>query len=181
MPWGTGEAVLITKAERGNSVETTLGGSSETVGQNLYVPIYLNMPLPSVVSAELFNAIPNEVIPPSTLVSSAEARKRAFLNYYTRSGSSYRLTNAVPLEVREKLWEMLEDAGYDAGQADYKAGRSLNPCDRIFGHQDPSAGRRLLQSSGESEVDASVLYGFKRASFWNKSGDTIQGRFVYRF
>jgi hypothetical protein len=183
VPWGTGEAVRITKAERGNSVETTLGGSSETVGQNLYVPIYLNMPLPSVVSAELFNAIPNEVIPPSTLVSSAEARKRAFLNYYTRSGSSYRLTNAVPLEVREKLWEMLEDAGYDAGQADYKAGRSLNPVVIGFSvtRDHHLRGVELLQSSGDSEVDASVLYGFKRASFWNKSGDTIQGRFVYRF
>ncbi len=42
-------------------------------------------------------------------------------------------------------------------------------------------GVEILQSSGDPEIDAAVLYGFKRASFWNKSGDTIQGRFVYRF
>jgi len=40
------ESVRITRAEKGNSVETALGGSSETVGQSLYVPIYLNMPPP---------------------------------------------------------------------------------------------------------------------------------------
>lgn len=183
VPWGTGEAVRITKAEKGNTVETTLGGSSETVGQSLYVPIYLNMPLPSVVPVELFNAIPNEIIPPNTLVASAESRKRAFLNYYTRSGDSYRLTNPVPLEVREKLWEMLEDAGYNVEQADYKAGRTLNPI--VIGFSITKdrqlRGVELLQSSGDSDIDAAVLYGFKRASFWNKSGETIQGRFVYRF
>jgi hypothetical protein len=183
VPWGTGEAVRITKAEKGNTVETTLGGSSETVGQSLYVPIYLSMPLPSVVSAELFNAIPNEIIPPNTLVSSAESRKRAFLNYYTKSGNSYRLTSPIPLEVREKLWEMLEDAGYKVEQADYKAGRTLNPV--VIGFSVTKdrqlKGVELLQSSGDPDIDAAVLYGFKRASFWNKSGETIQGRFVYRF
>ncbi len=183
VPWGTGEAVRITKAEKGNTVETTLGGSSETVGQSLYVPIYLNMPLPSVVPAGLFNAIPNEIIPPSTLIASAESRKRAFLNYYTKNGNEYRLTNAVPLEVREKLWGMLEDAGYNAEQADYKTGRTLNPV--VIGFSVTKdrqlRGVELLQSSGDSDIDASVLYGFKRASFWNKSGETIQGRFVYRF
>lgn len=183
VPWGTGEAVRITKAEKGNTVETTLGGSSETVGQSLYVPIYLSMPLPSVVSAEFFNAIPNEVIPPNTLISSAESRKRAFLNYYTKSGNVYRLTNPVPLEVREKLWEMLEDAGYKVEQADYKAGRTLNPV--VIGFSVTKdrqlRGVELLQSSGDPDIDAAVLYGFKRASFWNKTGETIQGRFVYRF
>jgi len=183
VPWGTGEAVRITKAEKGNTVETTLGGSSETVGQSLYVPIYLNMPLPSVVPVELFNAIPNEIIPPNTLVASAESRKRAFLNYYTRSGNAYRLTNPVPLEVREKLWEMLEDAGYNLEQADYKAGRTLNPVVIGFSITEDRQlrGVELLQSSGDSDIDEAVLYGFKRASFWNKSGETIQGRFVYRF
>ncbi len=183
VPWGTGEAVRITKAEKGNTVETTLGGSSESVGQSLYVPIYLSMPLPEVVPASLFNAIPPEIVPPNTLIASAESRKRAFLNYYSWNGKEYRLTNPVPLEIRDKLWEMLEDAGYNVEKADYKAGRSLNPV--VIGFSITKdrqlKGVDILQSSGDSDIDAAVLYGFKRASFWNKSGDTIQGRFVYRF
>jgi len=183
VPWGTGDAVRITKAEKGNTVETTLGGSSETVGQSLYVPIYLSMPLPSVIAVSLFNAIPNEIIPPNTLIASAESRKRAFLNYYSKSGNEYRLTNIPPVDVREKLWEMLEDAGYKVEQADYKSGRTLSPV--VIGFSVTKdrqlRGVELLQSSGDSDIDAAVLYGFKRASFWNKSGETIQGRFVYRF
>lgn len=183
VPWGTGQAIKITNAEKGNTVETTLGGSSETVGRNLYVEIYRSMPLPSRVPAEIFNQIRDEKIPPNTVIYSAEARKRAFLNYYVKNGDEYVLKNPVPLDVREKLWEMLEDAGYNAELADYKAGRSLSPVVIGFSitkdHQ--LRGVELLQSSGDPDIDAAVLYGFKRASFWNKSGDTIQGRFVYRF
>jgi hypothetical protein len=183
VPWGTGQAIKIMKAEKGNTVETTLGGSSETVGQSLYVPIYLGMPLPSSVSADLFNAIPDEIIPPHTVITSADARKRAFLNYYVKNGNEYVLKNPAPLDVREKLWEMLEDAGYNVELADYKAGRSLSPV--VIGFSITKdrqlRGVELLQSSGDPDIDAAVLYGFKRASFWNKSGDTIQGRFVYRF
>jgi len=183
VPWGTGEAVRITKAEKGNTVETTLGGSSDSVGQSLYVPIYLSMPLPEIVPAELFNAIPPEIVPPNTLIASAESRKRAFLNYYSWNGKEYRLTNPVPLEIRDKLWEMLEDAGYNVEKADYKAGRLLNPV--VIGFSITKdrqlRGVEILQSSGDPEFVAAVLYGFKRALFWNKSGDTIQGRFVYRF
>lgn len=183
VPWGTGDAVQIKRSEKGNSVETTLGGSSETVGQSLYVPIYLSMPLPATVPASLFNAIPNEIIPPNTIISSADARKRAFLNYYSKAGDGYRLTAFVPLDVREKLWEMLEDAGYNAERADYKSGKTLNPVVIGFSvtKDKQLRGVELLQSSGDSDIDQSVLYGFKRASFWNKSGETIQGRFVYRF
>jgi len=183
VPWGTGQAVRINRSEMGNSVETTLGGSSETVGQSLYVPIYLNLPLPSVVSATYFNAIPDEVIPPNTIIASSEARKRAFLNYYAKSGNEYHLISDVPLEIREKLWEMLEDAGFDAAKADYGIDRSLNPVVIGFSvtKDKQLRGVELLQSSGNSDIDASILYGFKRAAFWNKSGETIQGRFVYRF
>lgn len=183
VPWGTGDAVQIKKSEKGNSYETTLGGSSGTVGQSLYVPIYLSMPLPATVPASLFNAIPNEIIPPNTLISSADARKRAFLNYYSKSGDEYRLANTVPLDVREKLWEMLEDAGYNVEKADYKAGKTLNPVVIGFSvtKDKQLKGVELLQSSGDPDIDQSVLYGFKRASFWNKTGETIQGRFVYRF
>ncbi|OQB98482.1 MAG: Cystine-binding periplasmic protein precursor [Spirochaetes bacterium ADurb.Bin110] len=183
MQWDKSQSVTILKTEKGNSVETTLGGSPEKVGQSLYVPVYLNMPLPSSISADLFNAIPDEIIPPHTIITSAEARKQIFLNYYIKSGNEYVLKNLVPLDVREKLWEMLEDAGYNVELADYKAGRSLSPVVIGFSITKNRQLRavELLQSSGDPDIDAAVIYGFKRASFWNKSGDTIQGRFVYRF
>jgi outer membrane biosynthesis protein TonB len=183
VPWGTGQAVRINRSEMGNSVETTLGGSSETVGQSLYVPIYLNLPLPAVVSANYFTAIPDEIIPPNTIIASSEARKRAFLNYYAKSGDEYRLMSDVPLEIREKLWEMLEDAGFDAAKANSGIDGSLNPVVIGFSvtKDKQLRGVELLQSSGNPDIDASILYGFKRAAFWNKSGETIQGRFVYRF
>jgi len=73
--------------------------------------------------------------------------------------------------------------GYNAEKADYKAGRTLNPV--VIGFtvtkSNQLRGVELLQSSGDPDIDAAVIYGFKRAAFWNKTGETIQGRFVYRF
>lgn len=183
VPWGTGSAVTIRKSEKGNSVETMLGGSSDMVGQSLYVPVYLGMPLPESLPRSIFEAIPDEIIPPSTVVTSAAARKKAFLMYYEQAGDLMRRKADIPLEVREKLWEMLEDAGYDITQADYKAGRNLNPVVIGFSvtRDRQLRGVEILQSSGDPVIDEAVLYGFRRSTFWNKSGENIQGRFVYRF
>lgn len=153
------------------------------VGQSLYVPVYLGMPLPESLPRSIFEAIPDEIIPPSTVVTSAAARKKAFLMYYEQAGDLMRRKADIPLEVREKLWEMLEDAGYDITQADYKAGRNLNPVVIGFSvtRDRQLRGVEILQSSGDPVIDEAVLYGFRRSTFWNKSGENIQGRFVYRF
>jgi hypothetical protein len=40
---------------------------------------------------------------------------------------------------------------------------------------------RLVSSSGSSEIDEAVVYGFRQASFFNKTGNAVSGRFVYGF
>jgi TonB family protein len=183
VPFAKGNPTVITKAERGNSSETTLGGAQGTVGHNIYVPIYSNMPLPREVPAGIFENIPDLIQPPSTVIHSARARKQAFLAYYEYADGVYRMKNEVPLDQREPLWQILEDAKYSADQADYKQGRSLMPVVIGFSvtRDNQLRGVEILQSSGDPEIDRSVVYGFKRAAFWNKTGETVPGRFTYRF
>ena len=184
IPLSKGNSVTIKKAEKGNSVETTLGGAQGTVGHNIYSPVYYSFPLPRSVPTSIYNAIPNLVQPPNTIIYTAQARRKAFANYYEFDGASYRLKTEVPLDQREPLWQILEDAGYDAEKnADYKQGKNLMPV--VIGftvtRDNQLRGVEILQSSGDSEMDKSVLYGFKRAAFWNKTGETVPGRFTYRF
>jgi len=40
---------------------------------------------------------------------------------------------------------------------------------------------RLVSSSGSTEVDEAVIYGFRQASFFNKTGYAVGGKFVYQF
>lgn len=179
----SGDTVTIRKSEKGSSSDTTLGGSQGTVGQNIYQPVYSSLPLPRTVPASVYNAIPDLVIPPNVVIYSAQARKRAFTTYYDFDGSAYRLKAEVPLEQREPLWQILEDAGYDPAKTEYRESRSLNPV--VIGFtvtkDNQLRGAEVLQSSGDSQIDQAVLYGFKRSVFWNKTGETVPGRFTYRF
>lgn len=182
VPW-TGSTINIHKAEKGTSSDTTLGGAQGTVGHNLYSPVYFNLPLPLTLPAAVYNAIPDLKVPPNTIIYSSEARKKAFGMYYEFDGSAYRLKSDVPLDQRDPLWQILEDAGYNPANADYKTGKNLMPVVIGFSvtRDNQLKGVEVLQSSGDPEIDKSVVYGFKRASFWNKTGETVPGRFTYRF
>ncbi len=179
----TGDTVTIRKSEKGSSSDTTLGGSQGTVGQNIYQPVYSSLPLPRSVPASIYNAIPDLIMPPNVIIYSSQARKRAFTTYYEFDGSAYRLKNDVPLEQREPLWQILEDAGYEPAKAEYRENKSLSPV--VIGFtvtkDNQMRGAEILQSSGDSLIDQAVLYGFKRSVFWNKTGETVPGRFTYRF
>lgn len=181
VPW-TGSTTNIHKAEKGSSSDTTLGGSQGTVGHNIYAPIYYSLPLPRFVPASVYNAIPDLVQPPNTVIYSAQARRKAFSMYYDFDGAAYRLKADVPVDKREPLWEILEDAGYDFSSADFKK-EGLSPV--VIGftvtRDKQVKGVEVLQSSGDPEIDKAVVYGFKRAAFWNKTGETVPGRFTYRF
>ncbi|HEY9054163.1 MAG TPA: energy transducer TonB [Rectinemataceae bacterium] len=184
VPWSKGSSVTkITKSEKGNSSETALGGAQGTVGHNLYVPIYSNLPLPKTLPLSIYEAIPPMVQPPNTIIYTAQERRKSFLLFYEFDGSAYRLKSDVPLDNRERLWQILEDAGYDASRAEYKQGRSLRPV--VIGftvtRDNQLKGVEVLESSGDSDVDRAVLYGFKRAAFWNRTGETVPGRFTYKF
>ena len=182
VPW-TGSTTSIHKSEKGSSSDTMLGGSQGTVGHNIYSPIYSSMPLPRVVPASIYNSIPNLIQPPSTVIYSAEARKKAFATYYEVGASACRLKTEVPLDQREPLCQILEDAGYNIAEADYKKNRNLAPVVIVFTitSNNQIKGADIYQSSGDPEIDRAALYGFKRAVFWNKTGETVPGRFTYRF
>ncbi len=184
VPWSKGTSVTkITKSEKGNSSETALGGAQGTVGHNLYVPIYANLPLPKTLPLSIYEAIPPLTQPPNTIIYTAQERRKSFLLFYEFDGSAYRLKSDVPLDNRERLWQILEDAGYDATRAEYKQGRTLMPV--VIGFtvtkDNHLRGVEVLQSSGDTDVDKAVVYGFKRAAFWNRTGETVPGRFTYRF
>jgi outer membrane biosynthesis protein TonB len=83
---------------------------------------------------------------------------------------------------------MLEDAGYDVKNAEYKAGKHLRSVEILFKVSSPgTAGMPRLEdvliesSSGYSDIDAAVLYGFKKAEFSNSGSNSVSGRFTYRF
>ncbi|MCE1196994.1 energy transducer TonB [bacterium] len=180
VPW-TGSTTSIHKAEKGTSSDTKLGGAQGTVGYNIYVPIYYSLPLPQQVPASVYNAIPDLVQPPNTVIYSAQARKRAFSLYYEFDGASYRLKSDVPVDKREPLWEILDDAGFDFAVANFWKEKNLMPV--VIGftvtRDKQVKGVEVLQSSGDSDIDKAVLYGFKRAVLWNKTGETVPGRFRY--
>jgi hypothetical protein len=168
---GTG-SVTFRGSEMGSALTTTFGASSGQVGRNIYVPIYLYMPLPSRVS----NAIYRNV-----------AAKETFRSYYEQSGSEWRLKAQLPVAQRGDIWTMLESAGYDASTADYRTDRKLQPVVLEFAVGPLSKNKvelvdiRLVSSSGSSDVDEAVMYGFRQASFFNKTGYAVGGKFVYGF
>jgi hypothetical protein len=153
----------------GNALATTFGASSGLVGRIIYVEIYRYMPLPSRIDDSIFRAI---------------SAKETFRSYYQQSDSEWRLKSQVPVAQRDNIWNMLETAGYDASAADYKQ-QKLKPVTLEFAVGPPPKAElidlRLVSSSGSPEVDAAVIYGFRQANFFNKTGNAVAGRFIYSF
>lgn len=168
---GTG-SVTFRGSEMGSALVTTFGASSGQVGRNIYVPVYLYMPLPAKVDAAIYQNI---------------QAKETFRSYYQQSGSDWVLQSQVPLAQRGDFWTMLEAAGYDASTADFKTQRKLSPVVLEFTVGPLARNKvelvdvRLASSSGSSEIDEAVIYGFRQASFFNKTGNAVSGKFVYSF
>jgi len=168
---GTG-SVTFRGSEMGNALTTTFGASSGQVGRNIYVPVYLYMPLPQVVSDAVYRNV---------------AAKETFRSYYRQSGADWQLKEQPQVSQRGDIWTMLESAGYDASTADYRTNSKLSPVVLEFAVGPISKGKvelvdvRLVSSSGSGEVDEAVMYGFRQASFFNKTGYAVGGKFVYGF
>jgi len=180
------EPVVIRGSESGNSYDMTFLSGSGVVGRSLYVPIWLYMPLPFEVPASMYEAIPDQAGLPGT----ADGRKAAFAKSYERSGTGWKLKkNRQPdYESRPSLWIMLEEAGYDVKNAEYKTSNRLRPVVILFKVSAPGPdGTPTLEAvhietgSGISTIDDDVLYGFKKAEFSNSGASSISGRFTYRF
>jgi len=180
---GTG-SVTFRGSEMGNALDTTFVAAAGTVGRNLYVPIWLYMPLPSRIDDSTYQAIPAD----AGGFYTASARKEAFRGYYSQSGAVWTLKSKVPYDARAFLWLMLQDAGYDPAHADFKAGANLRPVsiDFVVGPASPGSKPALVyvdlvSSSGSKEIDEAVLYGFRQATFFNNTGTSVSGHFTYDF
>lgn len=179
--------IVMRGSEMGNSYDMTIEAGSGRAGRSLYVPISLVLPIPFEVPAAIFDAIPDLFGLPGT----AAQRQATFKSYYKQlTNGTWQLKNLKQPKYDERMpiWTMLEDAHYDLKNADYKDGKSLRPIVILFKVSAPGPdGNPTLEdvlvesSSGYSDIDDAVLYGFKKAEFSNSGDKSIQGRFTYRF
>ncbi len=176
------EVVVMKGSEAGNSWETRFEGGSGLIGRSFYEDIYLYMPMPYEVPSQYFDAIPARGF------QDADAQKKLFLTRYVKEGGSYVLKTPVPLSERYDLWLMLEDARFPVKRADYKKDKYLRPVVIRFRVGSTKGGTaptlmdvELKRSSGYSDIDEAVLYGFRRATFYNDSDKAVWGTFTYVF
>ncbi|OHD19665.1 MAG: hypothetical protein A2Y38_11825 [Spirochaetes bacterium GWB1_59_5] len=178
--------VVLRGSESGNSYDMTYLSGSGVVSRSLYVPIWLYMRVPNELPASLYEAIPDLPKLPGT----KEARKKIFTTWYKEDGGLWQLKNfrQPDYDSRATLWIMLEDAGYDVKNAEYKNGKHLRPVTILFKVSAPGPdGDPVLEAvhieSGSyySDIDEDVLYGFRKAEFSNSGSSSITGRFTYRF
>ncbi len=170
---------VVKGSEAGNTYEFAFEAGSGVVGRTLYVPIYLYMPLPEDLSAWLLARLPQ----------APDGSASPVLAYYERSGTGMKKRTDVraPLPERPRIWQILKDAGYDLLRADYRL-RNPKPVTIAFtvtaatGSSYPVAtGVSVVKSSGYSELDEAVLYGFAQAGFRNSSDRPERGSFTYVF
>ena len=124
-------------------------------------------------------------------LNSAEEYRRILLRYYEKSplGEGYLLIDgsdsSVSYDEKRTVWVLLEQAGYDVKNAEYKKDRgSIRPVILSFSVV-PGTGEledvQISQTSGYSDLDAAVKYGFQASSYYNSADRKIKGRFTYRF
>ncbi|HQO65826.1 MAG TPA: hypothetical protein PLI66_03755 [Spirochaetales bacterium] len=179
---------MIRGSESGNSYDMTFLSGSGVVGRSLYVPIWLFMPVPNELPARIYESIPDLNGLPGT---DAERRRIFEASYAKAADGSWQLKKfkQPPYDGRPELWSMLEEAGYDVKNAEYKTSNSLKPVVILFKVSAPGPdGTPTLEAaeiegigSGTSDIDKALLYGFKKAEFSNSGASSISGRFTYRF
>lgn len=170
-------------SEQGNTLDMAFDATAGQVGRNLYVPIYLFMPLPSRLEASLV-----ERFTVGGGLYTREERIGIVLKHYERESSGYRLRSQPPHGERSEVWLAIEGAGYNLAKAEYKAGKGLSPITLSFAVGPVKDGLKprlerleVRSSSGSAEIDEAVLYGFSRAAFFNSTDREISGSFTYRF
>ena len=174
---------VIRGSEKGNSSELILKPQGDKISQNAYWPVYLFMPLPTHLDTALLTKVQ------STKLYSVDERKALLLQFYSKTADGLVLTSEASLPVRPALWEIIEGAGYDVSNAEYKRGKNLNPVIINFKLGIPKSPIEnpelsevhLDQSSGNGPVDDAVLYAFQKSTFANGTGSVAQGRYTYDF
>lgn len=169
--------------ENGNSHETSFESSSSKIGRRAYFPIWQFMPLPGKISKTIYSQIHGDI----TRMDEENYNRNLFLMFYSESDDQYKLKDTVPLQSRPDLWAILEQAGYDMDNAEYKKGRNLKSVIISFEINSNSNGINAIKSaeidssSGYGEIDEAVLYGFRQSTYSNSTDDSVKGRFKYSF
>lgn len=170
-------------SESGNSHETTFESTSSNIGRRAYIPISLYMPLPKNISKDIFANISGDV----TGFGEEGYNRNYFLKHYRDSGAEFRLDESIPYDDRPYIWTIIEEAGYDTDKAEYKISKKLKPVIISFVIKGNSKGNSAIKSavidssSGDTDIDESVLYGFKKSTYSNSTDDDVKGRFKYSF
>ena len=182
------ELVTVTKgSEEGNAYETTYEATPGLVGRNLWIPIYMYMPLPQYVDKRIFDSIKSdEQLSNRPGTRTAESKVEFLLTYYKPEGDEYYLFNPPDEDLRPQIWSILEDGAYELQYAEYKDGKNLRPVILTFTVNTNDEGTEIVdiqvnRSSGYGDIDDAVVYGFLKASFYNSSDIPVKGRFTYRF
>lgn len=181
------QPVIIRGSETGNTYDIAFEAGAGDVGRNFGPPIWLYMPLPFELSDSLYKAIPDY----RGLSDTAAQRRAAFEKIYEKSAQgTWRIKGGrnPGYDARPELWAMLEDAGYPVDKAEYKDGKSLRAVTILFKVSSYRADRGVIledihieRSSGYSDIDEAVRYGFTRGEFRNSGSISVNGRFTYRF
>ena len=174
---------VIRGSEKGNASELILKPQGEKISQNAYWPVYLFMPLPTRLDGALLARVRE------TKLYTAEERQQLLLQFYSKTAEGLVLNSDPGLPVRPALWEILEGAGYDVVNAEYKRGRPLVAVVINFklgvpkgpGENPALLEVKLDQGSGNPAVDEAVLYAFQKSTFANGTGQVAQGRYTYDF
>ena len=183
----TEESVDVTEGrEEGNAYETTFDASPGLVGRTFGDAIYQYMPLPQFVEQVVFDSVGDDEY---LITLTAEKKLGILLSYYEVFGNEYLLKNQKQpsMEERPQIWSILAEGGYNLKQPDYKdVTPPLKSVVLTFivdiGNEETSLSNvQVNRSSGNSEIDEAVIFGFQKAIFYNSSEIPVKGRFTYRF
>jgi hypothetical protein len=181
------EVVTVTEgSEEGNSWETTFEASEGTVARSFGNAIYLYMPLPQFVEEQVFENIKDDV---NLISRTAEKKRRILSEYYELFDNQYLLKDQRQphFSERPQIWSILAEGGYDLQNPEYKLVapplRDLIITFTVDTGDDQTnlSNIQVYRSSGPSEIDEAVIYGFQQAFFSNSSDVPVKGRFTYRF
>ncbi|MDC7224782.1 MAG: hypothetical protein PQJ60_13635 [Spirochaetales bacterium] len=182
----------IKGSEAGNNYELNSEGGE--IGRSLWVPVYLYLPLPRYIDAQIQDGdlvyLTDLIQPDETGLISAEQNRNLLLNYYDKKSRTrtLELKEPVPLQDRPQLWQILERAGYDLRRAEYKERPLLSSVTINFSVVPSGSAQanelvelELKKSSGYEDIDEAVIYAFQQSSYYNSTEEAIKGRFTYRF
>lgn len=188
-PAAVEDPVTITHGrEEGNAYETTYESEPGLVGRNVWIPIYLYMPLPQYIDLGIVDSMKSDSeLDNRPGTRTAESKRVALRSYYSiETAEGLYLKEEPDPDLRPQVWSLLEDGGYSIRDAEYKAGRRLRPVVITFtivNEDDRNALRdvTVTRSSGYGDIDEAVVYGFMKAQFYNSAEIPVKGRFTYRF